>query len=457
MYKNILFDIDFTIKILLRTREHKGVYMIKKIKAEMWDKVQYIFKNYYDGMMHCAFEYEGIVDAKIMSAAIKQVVDKVDVLHSSFVANPISPYWKVNYDYTEDDVLTVVEDDDFIAQIQKILTRKIDCKGKLQFEFTLLHGKNRSMLCFLINHMCFDGRDFISFGKTICETYNGLKQNPDYKAKVKTGSRSAKQVYNDLPPELAKKAKMLYKNVSLTNIKLAFPFDPPADTDKSHIMKVDLEAEALEKAKARGKREGYTVNDIYLAAFFRAIAKYFKNVDESTPAEITSMMDLRRYIKGNDTAGFTNLTSYMPCKMTDGVGKDFEDTLKRVAKTLKPHKENPLLGLSGLPLMAFAFQAFPFAVSQIAVKLGYTNPLVGMSNIGIIKSENVDLIDCPATGAFMTGTVKYKPYMQVACTTFKGKATFTISERCSKNDIVLMREFLEYMTGLIRDYGEEKI
>lgn len=423
----------------------------------MWDKVQYIFKNYYDGMMHCAFEYEGIVDEDVLRKALKQIVDKIDVLHSSFVANPIRPYWKVNYDYTDADVLTVVEDDDFIAQIQKILTRRIDCKGKLQFEFTLLKGKGRSMICFLINHMCFDGRDFISFGRTVCETYNGLKADPGYVAKVKTGTRSAKQVYRDLPPELAKKAKMLYKNVSRTNIKLKFPFEPDRDTDKSHIMRVDLEAAALEKAKIRGKKNGYTVNDIYLTAFFRAIVRFFDGVDGNTPAEITSMLDLRRYLKGNDTEGFTNLTSYMPCKLAQGAGDSFGETLARVKETLRPHKENNLLGLAGLPLMAFAFQAFPFAISQLAVKIGYTNPLVGMSNIGIIKSEYIDLADAPATNAFMTGTVKFKPYMQVACTTFKGNATFTISERCSDKDLETMKAFLEYMTGLIRDYGEEKI
>ena len=429
----------------------------KTIKAEMWDKVQYIFKNYYDGMMHCAFEYEGIVDEAVMRKALKQVVDRIDVLHSSFVASPISPYWVVNYDYTDADVLTVVEDDDFIAQIQKILTRRIDCRGKLQFEFTLLKGKGRSMLCFLINHMCFDGRDFISFGKTVCETYNGLKADPNYQAKVKCGTRSAKQVYRDLPPELAKKAKMLYKNVSRTNIKLKFPFEPDKDTDKSHIMRVELEAEALAKAKARGKKDGFTVNDIYLAAFFRAIVKFFNGVDGKTPTEITSMLDLRRYLKGNDTDGYTNLTSYMPCKLTDGAGDSFAETLQRVKTALKPHKENPLLGLSGLPLMALAYQIFPFAISQLAVKIGYTNPLVGMSNIGIIKSEYIDLVDAPAMNAFITGTVKFKPYMQVACTTFKGAATFTISERCSDKDLETMKAFLEYMTGIIRDYGEEKI
>ena len=124
----------------------------------MWDKVQYIFKNYYDGMMHCAFEYEGQVDEVVMRKALKQVVDGIDVLHSSFVASPVNPYWVVNYDYTEEDVLKVVEDDDFISQIQKILTRRIDCKGKLQFEFTLLKGNGRSMLCFLINHMLASNR-----------------------------------------------------------------------------------------------------------------------------------------------------------------------------------------------------------------------------------------------------------------------------------------------------------
>ena len=36
--------------------------MKKLLKAEMWDKMQYLFRNYYDRMMHCVLYYDGPVD-----------------------------------------------------------------------------------------------------------------------------------------------------------------------------------------------------------------------------------------------------------------------------------------------------------------------------------------------------------------------------------------------------------
>lgn len=430
--------------------------MKNKIKAELWDKVQYIFKNYYDGMMHCAVQYDAVLNDNILRKAIKQVVDKIDILHSSFENSTLEPYWIINTDYSESDVLKVVNDDDFDRQIQLCLTRRIDCRCKLQFEITLIKGNNRSMLCFLVNHMCFDGRDFINFISYVTNAYNGLCDNQNYVADVKTGTRSAVQVYHDLPDELKKKAKGLYKNVSRTNIKNKFPFEKDAHDDASCIVIEELDAQSLSKAKARGKEEGYTVNDIYLSAYFRAVRKFVKNVEDSTPVEITSMLDLRRYIEGHDTKGFTNLTSYMPCKLESGVGETFGSTLKNVAKALKPHKENPLLGLAGLPLLSLALENFPFALSKLAVKIGYSNPLMSMSNIGIIKDEYVNMKGANAVKAFLTGTVKYKPYVQVACTTFKGGSTFTICEKCGDKDRAVMKQFLQYMTEQIKNYGDYK-
>lgn len=40
--------------------------MAKILRAEMWDKMQYLFRNYYDRMMHCALYYDGVVDADIL-------------------------------------------------------------------------------------------------------------------------------------------------------------------------------------------------------------------------------------------------------------------------------------------------------------------------------------------------------------------------------------------------------
>ena len=36
----------------------------ERFPAEMWDKMQYILRNYYDGTMHSAFYYDGTLDEK---------------------------------------------------------------------------------------------------------------------------------------------------------------------------------------------------------------------------------------------------------------------------------------------------------------------------------------------------------------------------------------------------------
>ena len=297
---------------------------MKKLNAEMWDKVQYIFRNYYDGMIHCAVVYEGIVDQAVMRKAIRRVVDKIDVLHSSFIAGAIKPYWVVNDNYTDEEMLYVHDGEVSHEAMERILTNRVDYRGKLQFKATLLRNeeRQRSVLCLVINHICLDGRDFIALVKTIVTAYRGICADPDFDPVVKCGSRSAKQIYRDLPEELRKKAKMLYRNVSRTNIRNAFPFGEQCDDDKPHIVRATLSADKMSALKARGKADGYTVNDIYLAAYFTAAAKAcgFK---PDTPCEITSMLDMRRYLNDHETEGFTNLTSYMPCKLAGGVGNSF--------------------------------------------------------------------------------------------------------------------------------------
>ncbi len=430
---------------------------MKKLNAEMWDKVQYIFRNYYDGMIHCAVIYKGIVDRDLMRTAIKRVVDKVDVLHSSFIDSGIEPYWQVNEDYTADEVLEVVDSEITHDATERILTNRVDYRGKLQFKATLLLNEERdmSMLCFVINHICLDGRDFIALVKKITEAYRGLHGDPDFDPEVKQGSRSAAQIYRDLPEDMRKKAKMLYRNVSRTNIKNEFPFGKQCAEDKPHIVRATLSAEKLSALKVRGKSEGYTVNDVYLAAYFTAAAKAC-GFEPDTPCEITSMLDMRRYLKDNETEGFTNLTSYMPCKLEGGVGNSFKETLEHVAEALAPHKSNPLLGMAGLPLMKFGL-TFPFFLAAQLVKLGYSNPLFTMSNMGVLKSEDFDLPGHKSVDAFFTGTIKYKPYIQIAATTFDGAATFTVCEKCTKEEKQAIRSFLDHFVAVLGDYADGKI
>ena len=79
----------------------------RRMKAEMWDRMQFLFRNYYDRMIHFYLKFDEPLDFAALSKAYKYVVDRIPVLHSSFINCAVTPYWKINYDYTEGDIISL--------------------------------------------------------------------------------------------------------------------------------------------------------------------------------------------------------------------------------------------------------------------------------------------------------------------------------------------------------------
>ena len=52
-----------------------------KIKAEMWDRMQFLFRNYYDRMIHFYLHFDKPLDFKALSKAYKYIIDRIGVLH----------------------------------------------------------------------------------------------------------------------------------------------------------------------------------------------------------------------------------------------------------------------------------------------------------------------------------------------------------------------------------------
>ena len=57
---------------------------MKKNKAQLWDMVQFIFRNYYDRMIHAILWFDGLVDQDAVRASVRHIVDKAEVLRSTF-------------------------------------------------------------------------------------------------------------------------------------------------------------------------------------------------------------------------------------------------------------------------------------------------------------------------------------------------------------------------------------
>lgn len=214
-------------------------------------------------------------------------------------------------------------------------------------------------------------------------------------------------------------SKNLYKNVNAKD-EHRFPLTPDSIRDVSFIVKRKISREKLSKIKAKGKKLGATVNDMLLTAYFYSLYEiaHFK---ESESVCISCAIDLRRHLKDVSDEGLTNHTAWMQCRVPER-GRDVFETLKYVIRLSNQFKNDKFMGLYGLPLLKLGYSIMPHAVSEEIIKNGH---------------EPVD--------GFMTGAVKYKPFVLLSATTLNGETTLSMCVRGNDED----KKIVEHFFGLM--------
>lgn len=420
-----------------------------KIKSEMWDKMQYLFRDYYDRMVHAVLHFDGPIQPEILTDVLLYTTELVPILRSKFVSNVVDPYWETQ-EYSISDILTVKDSDNPDKETHEFLTQIIPIENNVQYKVLLLNPTKKASLAVLVNHMCFDGGDFKYFLSRLAANYNNIIDGK--KLHIKTGSRSYDFIYENLTEEDKKTAKNLYKNASSVKDKQYFPLTPDDATDRSMICKRKIPRDVFLNLKNSGKKLKTTINDLILAAFIHSLYE-LGNYPENSSVTVQCMVDLRRHLTPElvNKTGLTNHTGFMQC-FVPNKGKTINDTLLNVMKSNNATKKNKLLGLSGLPLLNLAYTILPNLGAETAIKIGYLNPLIGLSNIGVLKQDTLMFKDSKPIDGFMTGAVKYKPYMQLAVTTLDNQMTMTVAIRGNKDDKVIIEKFFDLMEKNIQDF-----
>ncbi len=419
------------------------------VKAEMWDKMQYLFRNYYDRMVHAVLHFDDKLDIEVLKNVIVAMVEKAPVLHCRFCENPVHPYWK-KAEYTIDDILTVVDEpDDYLDVIEKHICQSIPATNNVQLKILIVNHDGKSSFAMIVNHMCFDGGDFKYFLKKLCRNYNEFLEG-NKSTQLKTGSRSHEQVYTMLDEDEYKHAKGLYKNISQIKDKHTFPLTPSEPNDYTMINRRKIDRDTFITMKKIGKAMDVTVNDLMLAVYIRALYDISDMKDDES-ITIPCMVDLRRHIKNVEEGGLANHTGFMQCSVKNK-GETINDTLIEVLRSVKISKRDKYMGLYSLPLLKLAYTILPFAISEFAIKIGYNNPLIGMSNIGLLPVNELTFGTAKPVDGFMTGAVKYKPFMQLALTTLNDEVTMSIAIRGNEKDKEIVEKFFDLIQGNIADY-----
>ena len=415
--------------------------MERKLNAELWDKMHYLFRDYNDRMVHVELHYDFEIDVEALKTVLICFFEKAPVLHSSFKDNHVSPYWIVK-PYHIDDVLEVSYPDDVEAAAEAFLTQEIPPENDIQMKVAVFFQDGKTTLCMIENHMCMDGGDFKYFLKAFCKNYNDYIENGVSPVDLREGSRSYDQVYNDFSKTEQRMARNLYKNINAKDDH-KFPLTPDSIRDRSFIAKRKISAEKLAQIKAAGKKHGATVNDMLLTAYFYSLYT-LANYSPYEGVSISCAIDLRRHLKDVSDEGLTNHTAWMQCKVPER-GKDIFQTLQYVKHSSNQFKQDKFMGLYGLPLLKLGYTIMPHAASEEIIKIGYSNPLLAMSNIGILEADKLALCGHEPTDGFMTGAVKYKPFVLLSATTMHHVVTLSMCVRGNDEDKKTVERFFDLM------------
>ena len=441
---------DKVINDLISLKENTPHLLKSKIPCEMYDKINLMCRMYMDRMARFEVDYDFLID----EAAFKNVaicfLECAPFMHSKVINHPITPYWKV-CNYHIDDMVTVKTVNDIEKARKEFFSQSIPLSSTIQIKIGIFYYQEKTYICFIWNHMGFDGGGYKAFWSDFCKNYTDYVLYDKSPVNFSTGSRNYKLIYKDMEPDFAKKAKKQLANISPKDNHI-LPFENLDKTDNVIIVSREVESETFSKVIKNAKIIGATVNDILLAAYIDALGKV-SGMLENESISVACATDLRRHIKDLSDIGYTNHVSFIHCAI-DEKGSNIHETLKKVSAKTKELKKDPYIGLHGLPLLNFAYKSMFYLQAEVLVKLFYKNPTLSVSNVGAIDTKAFALADNPPFSAFVAGAAKNKPCAVMTALTINGKLSASMCLRGNEKDKELLEKFFTEFKKSIESLAE---
>lgn len=423
----------------------------KKLPCEMYDKINYMCRGYMDRMGRFELDYDFIIDADAFKTVTAAFLDKAPVFRSAVVWHPIVPYWRVS-DYNIDDVVTAEAPENLSEAKQKFFSREIPLNSNIQINIALFYGKGKTYVCFIWNHMCMDGGGYKSFWSDFCANYTGYVTKGVNPVSFSDGSRSYAEVYSDFNKDDRAKAKKLFTVQSVKD-KHKFPFTPEDGNSDVVIVTKEIESGVFCAAKEASKKVGATVNDMLVASYMDAFGKLTgMGADESL--NVSCAVDLRRYIKDPSRIGYTNHVSFIHCAVARK-GASIRETLRYVAEANAKTKDDPFMGLHGLPLLNFGYKSMVYLQAEPVIKLFYNNPSLALSNVGALDAKAFSICGSEPCGVFVAGAAKNKPCAMLTALTLKDCLFLSMSVRGNGGDRKIIERFFDEIEKSVAELSEK--
>ncbi len=313
--------------------------------------------------IHAVLDFEGGLDGSRLERALRLLLDAEPVLGCRFVPRFLRGHWErlspEELDHAARSRIEPAAAEERERHTATFLTEDMPADAGPRLAALWLRGDDGDRLVLKVHHQAADAGGTKELAYRLAAIYRTLAEDPDHRPEPRLGTRSLRQVYRPLMPGAL---LGLLRRMGQDLIDAGFP---PAHLQLSMQRAMDdpprfatLHLDAERVARIREHAPDATVNDLLLAAVFRALARVGKwNCRDAL--RIWGTVDLRRYLPGRRADGLCNLSGFMYVNLVRDLGEDYAATVRRVGavvdriKALWPGLGYPVgqwLSLGPMPL-----------------------------------------------------------------------------------------------------------
>lgn len=371
-------------------------------------------------------DFPALLDAERLMKALDLILDAEPVLGSRLVPDPRSPFWQRLSDSARENFFLTAKESDYLV----FRNQGLDYSKGPQLQACLFRNTKSDRLLLKTAHQVADAGGLKDITTKLCAIYNRLEKDPRYNPEPNlSGRRDFGQIMNYVPLWAY---PLIFFNFMRQNWSNTFPASTlhlellQGPTEPLAYAVKHIPARRLEKIKQFGKTRHATINDIFVAAYFRALVRE-AGWDNKSALRLQSTIDLRRwYLPDEQAGGICNLSVYEYHNLGRTFGKDFADTVDLVSRKTRLRKNN-WFGLTDiclipiLNLMSFENQVKLAAkgVTSLIKRNGYPNAL---TNMGEIKKQSVRFGIEPSRAYLLTPFI-FPPLFGGGMSMYQGEVT----------------------------------
>ncbi len=285
------------------------------------------------GMIQLEMEFEARLDPQRLRRSLDLLLIQHPILACRLDAQAGKSFWQ--WSETKEPLLLLTQSPEAFDQFRISLA---DPAQGPQLSACLWQRPSGASLLLKVTHEVSDAGGVKEIGMDFAGLYTRLEKEPDYTpAPNLQGSRSGWQVLQYLPRHkwpgiIFDFLKDLWANfVPRDSVTLPLPLDPGSPV--TYVIR-HLPAERVSSLAGYGRSRNATLNDMVISAFYRALAKQGKG-DKTAALRLQTTVDLRRYMPEERAEEICNLSAMAYPFLGKELGKDFEQTLERVAAIIR--------------------------------------------------------------------------------------------------------------------------